>query len=75
MKSTIAIMIAIFSFHALAMTCEISGEYRCRGGRSGNITGQGINAEAAKNHARERVQGICGGRVDYVRFVDATSTC
>jgi hypothetical protein len=75
MRSIIAIILALISLNASTNTCGITGEYRCRGGRTGTVVGQGISTEEAKNRARDQAREICGGRVDYVRFVENSSTC
>ncbi len=75
MRSFFVIMTLLFSINAMTVRCDITGEYRCRGGRTGTVMGQGSSVEDAKINARDLARDICGGRVDYVRFIDNTSTC
>ncbi len=75
MRSFISIVAIIFSAYAVTATCDITAEYRCRTGRAGTVSGTGETLDAAKIHARDRARDICGGRIDYVRFIDASATC
>ena len=75
MRSIITVIMIFFSVTSLSITCDITGEYRCRGGRMGSVLGQGNSEEEAKVRARDLAREICGGRVDYVRFVENSSTC
>lgn len=75
MRSFIGILVVIFSIHANANNCDISGEYRCVGGRTGTVSGKGSTIEEAKIKARDQARDICRGRVDFVRFIESTATC
>lgn len=76
MRSFFVATFLIFSIEALCtMSCGITGEYRCRGGNTGTVNGQGRSADHAKNNARDRARDLCGGRLDYVRFVEDSLKC
>jgi hypothetical protein len=75
MKSFFFIVMIVGARHVYTTSCEISAEFRCMGGRVGTIQGKGATLEDARNNARERARSTCGGRVDYVRFLENTATC
>jgi hypothetical protein len=75
MRFMFVVVCALFALNIFAIKCDIKGEFRCRGGRTGVVSGEGINSFTAKARARVRARVICGGRIDYVRFLERSSTC
>lgn len=71
MRSLIAFFVVTFSYAALSLgICDVTGQYRCKSGKTGNVQGRGATVEAAKLVARDRARDLCMGMVDYVRFVE-----